>query len=162
MKRQLAALILLLTVSCSPNHDQTPWSWDGRIFTPVLLRDKDTMNYWNRHDTLRAGEHFKARLFRQFHAIPDSNGVDMIKEFKGYSFRLLMDNDLDPNRQRSWTKMNAYMRQLGDTVFIDIPIDSVIKYADDQISWEAGYGVIFQKDNADTTYWISGTWTLER
>ena len=55
--------------------------------------------------------------------------------------------------------MNANMRQVGDTVFIDIPIDSVIKYADDKIRWQAGYEVIFQSD-ADTTYWIGGTWTL--
>lgn len=68
---------------------------------------------------LVSGEHFKAKLFRQFQAIPDSNGVDMIKEFKGYSFSVLMDNDLDPNRLRSWTKMNKYMHQDGDTAFND-------------------------------------------
>lgn len=43
----------------------------------------------------------------------------MIKEFKGYSFSVLMDNDLDPNRLRSWTKMNKYMHQDGDTAFND-------------------------------------------
>jgi len=70
-----------------------------------------------------------------------------------------MDNDLDPNRLRSWTKMNKYMRQDGDTAFIDIPVDSVIKYADETIRWKAEYRVIFNGDE-DTTYSIGGTWTF--
>lgn len=76
----------------------------------------------------------------------------MIKEFKGYTFILLLDNDLDPLRFRSWTKMNEYMREVGSTVYIDIPVDSVIKYSNETIRWRAEYQLIFQNNASSLSH----------
>ena len=76
----------------------------------------------------------------------------MIKEFKGYTFILLLDNDLDPLRFRSWTKMNEYMREVGSTVCIDIPVDSVIKYSNETIRWRAEYQLIFQNNASSLSH----------
>lgn len=76
----------------------------------------------------------------------------MIKEFKGYTFILLLDNDLDPLRLRSWTKMNEYMREVGSTVYIDIPVDSVIKYSNETIRWRAEYQLIFQNNASSLSH----------
>lgn len=76
----------------------------------------------------------------------------MIKEFKGYTFILLLDNDLDPLRFRSCTKMNEYMREVGSTVYIDIPVDSVIKYSNETIRWRAEYQLIFQNNASSLSH----------
>ena len=130
-----------------------------RIFTPIMIEDGDNGDY-SRIDTLRTGEFFKAKLFRQFSNVPDSNGKDMIKEFKGYHFKLLMKDDLDPLYEKSWTRMNRYIIQVNDTAYLNIPVDSIIKYADNKVKWDAGYRCVFYKENCDVGYTISGTWFL--
>jgi hypothetical protein len=160
MRKYLPFLLLTtLILSCTDNPKEK-WKWDSQVYQPLLLRENDTAYDLNTADTLKAGEYFKAKLFKQFQNLRDSNGMEMIKEFKGYSFKILFKNDRDPAYTKSWTSMQSYVTQVNDTAFINIPIDSITKYSDKDVRWAAGYRLIFHKDNADTTYSIGGIWHL--
>jgi hypothetical protein len=96
----------------------------------------------------------------KFHYVSDSNGVNMIKDVKRNFFQILMKYDLDSLYVKSWTNMAQYISQNGDTAFISIPMDSVMKFSDQKVRWKSGYRLIFYKGNADTTYTIGGTCSL--
>lgn len=152
------SLVLVVLSSCQFKDEQTNWKWDSNAFTPSLITETDTTNYWGT-DTLYAGDAFKAKLFRKFKTVRDSaNQID----FKGYVFKVKKKMNSSWAYDSSWSSMSTYMKVRNDTAYLDIPVDSLLTNADSTIAWYAGYTVTFHQNGTDTLYAISGTWHIAK
>jgi hypothetical protein len=154
------ALSILFLANCSSTERKEKWIWNTQVFNPHLIKEGQNRSYGGL-DTLRPGQQLRAKLYKDFEVFNDSNGNNIIKEFKGYFLEIAADTSKQPGVEYAYKNVNQFIKVKEDTALIDIPTDSLFRYDVEVLKWKAGYHIIFT-DNADTTYMVGGKWILKK
>ena len=136
-----------------------PSEWKYNDWTPFIMRDSDTTNYYNLHgvgvDTLYSGDIFKAKLFMPIREFYDSLGNNLILDEHEMHFSIGLDT-FPKYSVPDLTRIDKYLTVVKDTGYLEIPIDSLIsRYSWDSVLWRASI-----TPTADTTYAIEGNWII--